>query len=293
MKKKFLWIIFIVVLAGALWTYRGSLWKKTVPDKITVEKHAGGADGIQQQVMSFVIDGRSAKGAKQWRLEADYAEIKEEEIHLTNLEADAYGEETTATLTSDRGIYYRDKGEIELMGNVKCVSDNGSTLTTEKARWSQVTNEVTTDDIVHIDSEGMRAVGRGGMANSEKRIAMLMKEIEVMIEPGTKVTCNGPMEVDQHKNIAVFYDNVIVEDKDGKLFTDKLTVEMNPETRTMVRAIAEGNVRVKKGNHYTVSEKGIYSNSTKSIKLLGRPRVVLDPGELDELEGMRERAIGK
>jgi lipopolysaccharide assembly outer membrane protein LptD (OstA) len=76
----------------------------------------------------------------------------------------------------------------------------------------------------------------------------------------------------------------MVEDKDGRLYADMLTVNFDPDTRKLTEVVAEGNVKVKKGNSYTISEKAVYTESTKSAKLLGRPRVVIDPAEVDKLD---------
>jgi lipopolysaccharide export system protein LptA len=90
-------------------------------------------------------------------------------------------------------------------------------------------------------------------------------------------------------NIAVFHDNVIVEDKEGKLLADKLTVNFDPDTKRISEVIAEGNVKVKKGNSYTLSEKAIYTESTKSAKLLGHPRIIIDPEEVQHLDSLKTR----
>ena len=241
---------------------------------------------VEQKVVSFSVDGRSSKGAQQWHLEGESAEIIEEKIHLDNLTAVAYSENNVINLTSDSGIYDRDGATVELMGNVEVVSDDGVTLTTERAKWSQTTKEIFTEDLVTIQKEGLRAIGIGGMANSDKNIAILKKDVVVILEPDTKVNCDGALEVRYNDNVAIFYDNVRVEDKDGKLFADKLTVDFDPESQRLSKVTAEGNVKVKKGNSYTLSEKAIYTESTKSAKLEGRPRVIIDPEELSSFEEM-------
>lgn len=288
MKKKVLWTVVIICAAAALWTSRSFFGGKAVPEKAASEK-AGEGDGLEQKILSFTIDGRSPKGVKQWHLEGTSAEIKGEAIHLNDLVAVAYGDDATVNLTSDSGIYAKEKGEVELIGNVKVVSDSGFTLTTEKAKWSQLTKEISTDDIVHITGEGMKAVGKGGTANSDEKTATLNKDVSVEMEPDTKVDCKGSLQVDYSKNIAVFHEDVEVEDKDGRLFSDKLTVEFDPETKKLAQVTAEGNVKVWRGKSYTISEKAIYTESTKSAKLLGRPRMIIDPTELSDLDRMSKK----
>jgi len=258
------------------------------PEVATEAKLAGSVQevppGLEHKVLSFSIDGRSPKGVKQWHLEGNSAEIVEDDIHLRDLKAIAYSEEATINLVSEKGIYRKAKGEVELIGNVLVTTDKGVELTTERAKWSQHTKEISSDAIVHITGEGMKAVGKGAMANADEQIAMLLQDVMVLMEPGTQVNSDGKLVVDFKGNKAVFNDNVLVEDKDGKLIADKLTVEMAPGSKQIVQVIAEGNVKLKRGKSYTISDKAVYTDSTKHAELSGRPRIVIDPSELAELE---------
>ena len=284
MKKIFKIAVIVLVVAGTgFYFFRPS--RESVSGRGGVSS-SGAGGGIAQDVTSFSIDGRSPKGVKQWHLDGDSAQIIGDDIHLKNLKAIAYGDEATVNLASDSGIYRKEKGEVELVGNVNVVSGTEFTLTTDSAKWSQNTKEIFTDEVVHISREGMEAVGTGGSANSEEKWAKLNKDVTVKIEPNTTVKSTGPLEVRYNDNIAVFRDKVMVEDKDGRLFSDVLTVEFDPETQQLAQVIAEGNVKVKKGNSYTLSDKAIYSDSTKSAKLLGRPRIIIDPEELGDLDSM-------
>ncbi|MGB2600611.1 MAG: LPS export ABC transporter periplasmic protein LptC [Candidatus Omnitrophota bacterium] len=283
MRRKILLAMLAIAVAVTFWSWREVNRIKASLEEITSEKKEG--KELEQKVLSFVIDGRSSGGVKQWHLEGTSAEIIGEGIHLNDLKAVAYGEDATVNISSDKGVYSKEKGEVELIGNVDVVSDDGFTLATEKAKWSQLTKEISTDMEVYITGEGMTAIGKGGMANSDEKRARLDEEVLVTMEPSTKVNCDGPLEVSYQDNTAVFYNNVRVQDKDGKMFADKLTVNIDPETKKLAQVVAEGNVKVKRGKSYTISEKAIYTESTKHAELIGRPRVIIDPAQLAELEG--------
>jgi len=274
----------VVAAAGSLWMCRGYFLTDNKPAEEKAGEDIMGSGALEQKMLSFTIDGRSPKGARQWHLEGNSAEIVGQDIHLNDLVAVAYGEDTIVNLTSDKGVYRKKKGEVELVGNVEVTSDGGFTLKTEKAMWSQETKEISTDVLVNITGKGMEAVGTGGMANSDEKKARLDRDVSVSLEPDTQVDCTGPLEVDYNANIAVFRDDVEVEDKDGKLFADKLTVEFDPESRKLARVTAEGNVKVKRGKSYTISEKAVYTESTKSAQLLGKPRIIIDPEELSDFD---------
>ncbi len=248
-------------------------------------KDPGVGTELEQKVLSFTMDGRSSKGVKQWHLEGNSAEIIKDDIYLNDLSAVAYGDTSTIYLTSNNGIYNKEEGQVELMGDVIVTLADGFMLTTERASWSQKTKEIFTDAVVLIKRDKLTAVGTGGKANSDLGVAFLFKEVTVSMEPDTTVYCDGPLELNYNKKIAVFHNNVKVKDKDGKLFSDKLIVEFDPETEQFKQVTAEGNVKTQKGNNCTLSEKAIYTESTKSVRLLGRPRIIIDPQELAEFDG--------
>ncbi|MBD3425784.1 MAG: LPS export ABC transporter periplasmic protein LptC [Candidatus Omnitrophica bacterium] len=284
MRKNILITILVISLITTLWTW----WYASRTQEALRQQLASVREedekGLEQKVYSFAIDGRSPKGVKQWHLEGNSAEIKGEDIHLNDLKAVAYGDDATVNLTSDKGIYNKEKGEVELIGDVDVVSDAGFTLNTDRARWSQTTKEIYTDAQVHITGKGVTAKGVGGRANSDEKWAILKEQVVVTMEPETRVDCDGPLEVSYKDNTAIFYNNVSVRDKDGKMYSDKLTVNIDPETQKLSQVVAEGNVKVKRGKSYTISEKAIYTDSTKHAQLLGRPRVIIDPEQLTEME---------
>ena len=283
MKKKIIWIVIIVLGAAGIWFYRGrNAEEKGAPATSGEVKNAG----LEQKIFSFTIDGRSPTGANQWHLEGESAEIIGDDIHLDVLKAVVYGDDVKINLKSDSGVYSKKKGEVDLIGNVRVVADSGFELDTERATWSQSTKEISTDAIVDIRGDGMVARGKGGMANSDERTAFLREDVTVTIEPDTHVDCAGSLEVRYNDNIAIFLDDVRVRDKDGNLFADKLTVEFDPETKKLAKVTAEGNVKVKRGKSYTISEKAVYTESTKSATLLGRPRIIIDPTEISKLESL-------
>ncbi|MDP8299039.1 MAG: LPS export ABC transporter periplasmic protein LptC [Candidatus Tantalella remota] len=284
MKKKIIWIVIIVLVAAGIWFYRCRNNEKKASSNVAAFAKDSKSTGLEQKIFSFTIDGRSPTGANQWHLEGESAEIIGDDIHLNDLKAEVYGDDVKVDLKSDFGVYNKKKGEVELIGNVKVVADSGFELDTDRATWSQSTKEISTDAIVDIRAEGMVARGKGGMANSDERTAFLKEDVTVTIEPDTRVDCAGSLEVRYNDNIAIFMDDVKVKDKDGNLFADKLTVEFDPDTKKLAKVIAEGNVKVKRGKSYTISEKAVYTESTKSARLEGRPRIIIDPTELSKLE---------
>lgn len=285
--KKFFLVIMVFASVGLLWWYMDHSKVPKVKKTETKKQQTPEAE-LEQKVMAFTLDGRSPKGAKQWHLEGVSADIIGEDIHLNELKAVAYGDDVTVNLSSDKGIYKKEKGEVELIGSVKVVSSNGGTLETESATWSQNTKNISSDEFVTVTGEGMVAVGKGAVANADEKVASLLTDVKVSIEPDTRVKCDGPLTVSYDDNTAVFENNVIVKDKDGNLFSDKLTVYFDKEKKKLAKVVAEDNVKVKRGNSYSVSEKAVYTETTKTAELLGRPRIIIAPEEISRLQELED-----
>ncbi len=237
---------------------------------------------VKQKVLTFSIDGRTSKGIKNWHLEGKAAEIFGDEIHLEDLKATVFGENFTADLFSDRGIYNKSTSEVELDGNVKVISDDDVELRTEKAKWSHLTKEITTAEYVQIDRKDMYAEGIGARANSEQKTATLLRDVKVRMEPSTDIECSGALEASFNENTAIFNENVHVKDKDGDLFADLLTVTIDPETHKIAMVVAEGNVKLVRGRSSTVCGKATYTDGTRSVKFVGKPRVIIAPEEMED-----------
>lgn len=280
---KFLRLFLLLGLLGIAWynvqVYYGFNAGNTDTQK---KEKINDADELKQKVVTFAIDGKTSQGLKKWHLEGKAAEIIGEEIHLEDLMAEIIGDNFEAILTSDKGIYFKEAQEVELIGNVRVVSEDNGYLTTDRAKWSHTTKEVVTDADVTITRSGMQARGKGARANSEKKTAKLLKDVEVDLEPNTFISCDGPLEVSFDDSKAVFLNNVHVTDKEGELFSDKLTVNIDTETKKIAEVIAENNVKLKKGNSYTVCGKAKYIENTGTIQFLDRPRIVIAPEELQD-----------
>ncbi|MCK4851823.1 MAG: LPS export ABC transporter periplasmic protein LptC [Candidatus Omnitrophica bacterium] len=285
MKRAGIYIFSAVALIGV--AFFAARFYTHAPLTTPPVKSAADAVDVKQRILTFSIDGKTSKGMKKWHLEGKAAEMVGEEIYLEDLNVTAYTEEHTVTLASDKGIYRRAKAEVELIGNVKVVSEDGTVLTADHATWFQATREITTDSVVNIEQQSMRATGTGGVADIFEKKAVLRADVTVEMEPATLIKCDGALEVDFNENKAVFSRNVRVKDKDGSLFSDVLTVYIDPVTHKVAEVIAEGNVKVRKGESYTVCEKATYTDGTGSVRLEGKPRVVIAPEELNEARFFR------
>jgi lipopolysaccharide transport protein LptA len=89
----------------------------------------------------------------------------------------------------------------------------------------------------------------------------------------TEITCDGPLEVDYEKNVAIFNENVLVKDPQVMLKANKMQVFFDAESKTIDRIVAEGSVKFKKGDRQAKSEMAVYLAKEGKIVLTGNPMV--------------------
>ena len=217
------------------------------PEAANASSTGAGGDSVQHKVLSFNLEGLNEKGAKKWDVNGESAEaISENQVKLKNIVAKSYGEEAEATITADKGIYDKAKNNVTLRENVRATIDNAKSFT---------------GDFTDISGQ---AVGK----TKEKNPADKKKA-------PTVITCDGEVMFDYENNKALFEKNVKVTSDDGVIDADKITVHLEPVTRKVKDIVAEGNVKITRGEDITYSEKATYVEADKKVILTGRPKIVI------------------
>jgi len=227
-------------------------------------------------------------------------DMLDDKIKITDITARMFGERENLVVTADHGNFDKQTGIVRLTDNVRAVTDGGLKLNTEVLDWSQTDRTITTDEKVLVARENMTAVGTGLEAEPDAKIAKLEKDVVLTIEqqkeqaevapqppkaleqpfggPGKLViTCDGPMELNYDKQVAVFHDNVKVESEDnaGALVADKMTVLFDSETRQIDRIEAQGNVQIQRDENISYSDGAVFTAAERKVVLTGRPKLVL------------------
>lgn len=92
-------------------------------------------------------------------------------------------------------------------------------------------------------------------------------------DPQTTITCKGNLDMDYEKNIAVFHQEVVVEDPRMKMTADKMTVFFKPDSKTIEKVVAKGRVRFKKETKSAMAESAVYTANDGRVVLTGNPKV--------------------
>lgn len=240
------------------------------------------AQDNSQQLEGFNLSGYADGGQKSWDLKGTTADIQDQEINITDVDANSYGEEDM-NVTAKKGRIDKQSGDMRLQEDVVVKTESGMTMTTDTLNWQKEKDLITTNDKVTIVRENMTAVGQGAVAQPGLNKAQLNEKVAVEYKPKEDdamegeitITCDGPMEVDYQGQTAVFHDNVIAVQGDRKLMADQMDLFFDSEKKQIKQMICTGNVLIVQGENTSFSDKAVYEADSKKIKLYGRPKLLL------------------
>ena len=206
-------------------------------------------DPVQHKVMSFNLEGLTDKGTKNWDVKGDSAEsISESQLKLHNVEAKSYGNESEAVITASSGIYDKGKNNVCLDKDVKATI---------------ISTQSGTKEMFDLPDAA------SGQSKQKRTAGDATKKMK------TVITCDGDVLFDYQNNHVYFNKNVKVVSDDGSIDADKITVNMDTVTKKITEIIAEGNVKMVRGENVTYSDKATYVESEKKVALTGQPKLVI------------------
>ncbi|MFA5261497.1 MAG: LPS export ABC transporter periplasmic protein LptC [Candidatus Omnitrophota bacterium] len=240
------------------------------------------AQGTGQQFEGFNLQGYEDDGRMKWDLRGDTADVFGEQINITNVDANHYGDQTM-NLKAKVGRIDKASGDIRLEKDVVITSQQGGQMKTESLDWYKEKDIVETRDKVVLSDQRMTAVGTGMKASPGLMIAQMNKDVTVQVKPQpdkaesqpVTITCDGPLEMDQKKNKVVLKDNVVAVQGDRILKADEITVFFDPEAETIQKMICAGNVEIIQGGNKTYSQRAVYEADTQKLTLTGQPKIIL------------------
>ena len=197
-KTAFLVFIFLFGLSFALEA------RQKKPPKSAENADSGPGE---QKMMDFSLCGYTQRGKKSWQVKGDSADIFSDIVRLNSVTANVYGEEENIKLVGDKGAYDKTAGKMHLEKNVVITTDSGGKLTTDSLDWDRVSQKVTTNDIVNIEKQNIKATAKGleGEPNLKKiflkddvRVEIKEQDTEALTagKAPTVITCSGPLEID-------------------------------------------------------------------------------------------------
>jgi LPS export ABC transporter protein LptC len=256
------------------------------PEPVLSAGGTSAAVSVPQQIEGFNLSGYSQGGEKSWDIKGDSADVNGNKVAVSKVNANTYGQQDT-NLMAEKGVIDKLTGDIYLESNVVITSQDGVRMKTDTLDWERDKDLVRTEDIVTLEDEIMKIKGTGMEARPSLKAAKLQSRVTADIKTQTRdkkggsiqITSDGPMEIDQNTQMAVFRENVVaVEAETGRVLkADRMEVRFDEKTRRIREIVCVGHVTVEQGNNVTSSESLIYKADEQRMVLIGKPKLILDP----------------
>ena len=285
MKIKILIFSFVMILGFV------TLVKAQEVTTNTTTNSASASAGVQQQLEGFNLNGYDNTGKKTWDVNGDKADISEDKIKITNVDANFYGKEN-GNLTSKNGVINKTSGQVHLEDDVVITADRGTKMTTDSLDWDRNKDLVTTTDSVKITDDQGEVTGKGLTAHPNLKEASINKDVKAVINTSSQgadssdnqkvtITSDGPMQMDQLHFHGSFEDNVVaVEESTGRqLYADKMDIWFDDKNKKIKKVICKGHVKAVQGNSSSYADEMVYTGNDELLVMKGRPKIVFDTTE--------------
>jgi len=238
----------------------------------------------KEEAEAFALASYTDDGRKRWEVLGKTANLAAEMIDMTEITATTYGDETGVTLTAREGTFDRRARNVHLQRDVKAVTTEGTTLTTQSLDWDAERQVATTEEWTTVQRANLTVQGQGAVGTPSLKQVRFHKRVQVDVEPATKITCTGPLEVDYARHRARFWRQVHVQDQRGEIWADRMDVQMDPKTQQLSQVQCWGHVQIRQRAQLARARRALYRQQDGRIVLIGHPQVTLyteegEPGE--------------
>lgn len=227
---------------------------------------------------NFNIEEYSENGSKKWEVKAATAKVYKKIVKLTNVKGFNYGRNSTVKIRAKEGKYNKKSQNLHLNNDVVTTTSDGIKMFTEELNWLTTEEKAYTEERVLVNNDRIEISGKGAETKPDLKKIRFERDVVTNVKPDTIIVCKGPLKINYKSNIAVFNNNVVVKDKKGKIWADKMTVYFN-DKKKVKRIIAEGNVRVKRGKDIIRSKRAKYIKEENKVIFTGSPKLTIYPEE--------------
>ena len=213
-------------------------------EALSRSKSKPAVSSTDQSLQKFSLTGFDDQGKKFWNLQGDKARI--------------------------------DSGQtVFLEQNVTLKLKDNTVIKTDHVQWSQDGGILRTPALVFVTHENSEIKGRGAVGRLNENFIQLNRDIEMLINQSTRLTCSGPLKIFFKENRMIFYRKVKIVDERGALKANRMDVFFDPDQKKVSQVIAVGDVTIERGTDTTHSRRAIYTPATGSLRLEGNPEVTL------------------
>jgi LPS export ABC transporter protein LptC/lipopolysaccharide transport protein LptA len=250
------------------------------------KKDAAKDAAIEQEFEGFNLNGYTDGGQKAWEINGDKAKVSDSKVKITNVNANSFGDQNV-NLKSKTGSINKTNGDVHLEKDVVITSQEGAKMTTDTLDWKRSEGLVQTKDPVEITNDSLKVTGKGMVAHPDLKTASIQEDVKAHVETtatttkpsqNISITSDGPMEMDQVDQKAIFNDNVVATEVTSgrQLKADKMEVYFDQKSKGIKKLVCTGNVSVHQGENISYANKLVYDGATQKMVLSGSPKLVFD-----------------
>lgn len=238
----------------------------------------------KQEIKDFYLSNFKKDGSSDWEIEGENAVVDGDFIDIIAMNANYYMENDTISVKSNKAKINKKSQDIQLDGDVKINNKEGWNLITDHLDWQRKENYIKTDSAVRTTRDSFIVEAKGLYADSQLKKADFKKNVQVTHtdkdkKNATTINCSGPLEIDYNQGQATFHDDVVVNHKQGKLFSDLAILFFDSKDKKIVKIISKGNVKIVRDDNVTFAEKATYLAKEEKLVLEGSPRLIYFPKE--------------
>jgi lipopolysaccharide export system protein LptA len=236
-------------------------------------------EGASQQVDGFTLSSIDGDGASSWQLKGSWADIKDDRVELKGVRVESKTADTRVTMKADKGTIKKNEDVGIFKENVVLAYEDGTTLTTDAVKWSFKDQIATAGGKVFVKSGDLMTRAKGALLKKGVNEITLNKDISMKTSSGTKIKCAGPLIMDYKKNMAIFNNDVSIENPKGKMIGRRMIVFFDPDKKAVKKVEAFGGVCLFRGNSISLSDRATYFSEEGRAVLTGNPTVYVDSEE--------------
>lgn len=206
-----------------------------------------------QELQKFNLTGFDEKGKSSWNLQGDAAKIEPgETVHLDQ--------------------------------NVTLRLQDSTVVRSDHVQWSQSTGVLKTSSPVYVDHQNAKVKGIGALGRLNDSFLQLNRQIEMVLNQTTRLTCDGPLKIFYKDNKMSFYRKVRITDEKGTLSANRMDVFFDPVAKKAKEIVGMGNVIITRGQDQTKSQRVFYTVATGAVRLEGNPEITLHSDSASKLD---------
>ena len=247
----------------------------------------------EQTISDFSLSGFGEDGKRTWEISGKSADIFPDLIKLNDFLGEIYDQEMI-TVVADRGDFDKTQDKVHLENNVVITTESGVELTTDYLDWDRTTSQILSEAPVDIKKDNVVLSGAGMKGNTNLKQVDLERDVRLEIDNKKNkivITCTGPLKINYAENVAVFNEDVFVDDGQSKMYADLMEVFFETSASDssvssftggmgkVAQVVARGNVKIAREGNISFSNEAVYKASDRTITLIGRPKLIIYPTE--------------